>query len=479
MIKKTVRDQVYTLETYLKYVNDGDICENADVQRLAGNFDQREINELVYTILTGDHLPELILAECNEDNHTYIADGLQRTTMLKLFRYGRKITSSIDNPIIDYMCKKRDEKGNVIKNERGQVELEEAQVDIRNKTYTTLPDELKKAFNDFQVRVVIHEDCSMERISELIKRYNYQRPMTSSQKAFTYIDKFAVAIREISNKKFFVECSGYKEPEKVNGTIERVITESVMCMFHFDAWKKSSKSVCEYLNKNSNHREFSLFKGLVDRLGNIVNSDFEKVFTSKNSFIWFKLFYKFTQLGLDDEKFAEFIAEFNEQLKDMAVLTVKYKDMEELTYSKLDKESGTKDKVLILAKLEILESLMTDYFDMHNQEADKSLSEDIFIADILNMDINEVKEDLEFYKESLNDLTREAVKDGSRLLDKRNQLSLLAMMAYSYQNDVNLDDWLKEYAKRNNTYLVDQEKNFLHMKADFENYINKKKKQSA
>ena len=479
MIKRTVRDQVYTLETYLKYVNDGDICENADVQRLAGNFDQREINELVYTVLTGDHLPELILAECNEDNHTYIADGLQRTTMLKLFRYGRKITSSIDNPIVGYMSKKRDEKGNIAKNERGQVELEEAQVDIRNKTYATLPDELKKAFNDFQVRVVIHEDCSMERISELIKRYNYQRPMTSSQKAFTYVDKFAVTIREISNKRFFVECSGYKEPEKVNGTIERVITESVMCMFHFDAWKKSSKSVCEYLNKNSNYREFVLLKEFVDRLGNIVNSDFEKVFTSKNSFIWFKLFYKFTQLGLDDEKFAEFLAKFNEQLKDRVVSNIKYKDMEEITYSKLDKEPGTKDKVLILAKLEILESLMADYFNMHISKTDKSLSEDMFIANNLKMDIREVQEDLELYEESLNDLARTSIRDGSKLLEEGNHLSLLAMMAYSYQNDVNLDDWLKEYAERNNTYLVDQEKNFLHMTADFENYINKKKKQSA
>lgn len=243
IVKKAVRDQVYTIETYLKYVNDGDICETADVQRLAGNFDKREVNEIIYTTLTGDHIPELILAECKEDNRTYIADGLQRTTMLKWFKNGYRITSAIDNPVVAYMAKKRDENGNIIKNERGQVEYEEANFDIRNKTIDDLPDELKKEFNDFQLRVVIHENCTMKRISELIKRYNYQKAMTPSQKAFTYMDNFAIKTRDISNNKFFVECEGYTEKEKINGTIERVITESIMHIFHFDNWKTSPSTV--------------------------------------------------------------------------------------------------------------------------------------------------------------------------------------------------------------------------------------------
>ena len=80
MIKRPVRDETYSLKDYLAYIHDGDICENADVQRAAGNFDDKEVNEIVYTVLTLDHIPELILAECNEDGHTYIVDGLQRTT---------------------------------------------------------------------------------------------------------------------------------------------------------------------------------------------------------------------------------------------------------------------------------------------------------------------------------------------------------------------------------------------------------------
>ena len=37
------------------------------------------------------------------------------------------------------------------------------------------------------------------------------------------------------------------------------------------------------------------------------------------------------------------------------------------------------------------------------------------------------------------------------------------MVAYSYKNDVDLDDWLADYAAKNNMYYPDQRKNYLHM----------------
>ena len=44
------------------------------------------------------------------------------------------------------------------------------------------------------------------------------------------------------------------------------------------------------------------------------------------------------------------------------------------------------------------------------------------------------------------------------------------MVAYSYKNDVDLDDWLEDYAAKNNTYHVDQRKNYSHMVNDFKQY---------
>ena len=70
----------------------------------------------------------------------------------------------------------------------------------------------------------------------------------------------------------------------------------------------------------------------------------------------------------------------------------------------------------------------------------------------------------------LKDLENNTIRDGSKLLDVANRLSLLAMVAYSYKNDVDLDDWLEEYAANNNTYFMDQRKNYSHMLSDFRQY---------
>ena len=70
----------------------------------------------------------------------------------------------------------------------------------------------------------------------------------------------------------------------------------------------------------------------------------------------------------------------------------------------------------------------------------------------------------------LKDLKNNTIRDGSKLLEMANRLSLLAMVAYSYKNDVDLDNWLEDYAANNNTYYMDQRKNYSHMINDFRQY---------
>ena len=65
------------------------------------------------------------------------------------------------------------------------------------------------------------------------------------------------------------------------------------------------------------------------------------------------------------------------------------------------------------------------------------------------------------------------VKVDSKLRHEQNRPSLLAMMVYSYKHDRDLDNWMISYAKNNNTYFVDQKKNYLHMKNDFEQYLRR------
>ena len=70
----------------------------------------------------------------------------------------------------------------------------------------------------------------------------------------------------------------------------------------------------------------------------------------------------------------------------------------------------------------------------------------------------------------LKDLENNTIRDGSKLLDMANRLSLLAMVAYSYKNDVNLDDWLEEYARNNNTYNINQKQNYFQMLNNLKQY---------
>lgn len=130
------RKQTYTLEMYLKKIQNGDIDNSADVQRKFV-WKPEQINGLIRTVLTDDYIPPIILGE--EDNtQLHIADGGQRSAALNWFRYGNyKITSYVEDSIIQYKRKVKDKEGKV----KG---WEDAEFDIKNKTYEMLPEELKK-----------------------------------------------------------------------------------------------------------------------------------------------------------------------------------------------------------------------------------------------------------------------------------------------------------------------------------------------
>ncbi len=340
------RKQTYTLEMYLRKIRNGDICNDADVQR---NFvwNNEQINELIVTVLTDDYIPPVILGE--EDNsQLHIADGGCRTAALNKFRNNaHKITAAIEDSIIPYKVKKKDENGNIV--------WEDATCDIKNKTYELLPEELRNRFDEYQIETVIHEHCDGHRISEYIKRYNRHTPMNNNQKAFTYIDNYAGYIREIMKRRFFLDHSSFKESEKVKGVIERVIVETVMCMNHMDHWKKQTKAICNFLNKNASREEFEHFNDNLQRLEQIITDDIKDIFNSKDSFIFLTLFDRFCKTGSDDIAFSGFLKEFKKSLR------ATKRNRKGMLFDEIDKDKGTKDKAVILEKLDMLENLMRGY----------------------------------------------------------------------------------------------------------------------
>ena len=442
------RKQTYTMEMYMKKNRNGDIDNSADTQR-DFVWKAEQVNGLIRTVLLDDYIPPIILTE-EESSQLHIADGGQRTAALRQFRYGNyKITSAIEDSVIPYKQK--------IKNEDGTYSFEDANCDIKGKTYETLPPELQKIFDEYQLETVIHEHCDSEKTAKYIKIYNQQISMNNNQKAYTYIYNFAGIINKIVENRFFIEYSDFSDNEKNKAVRERAIMESVMCMFHFEKWNKNTKKIAQFLNDNASKDEFDKLLDNIDRLNNVITDTTKILFNSKDCFIWLTLFEKFTQYGLDDAKFGEFLYAFVNELKD--------KPVDGKLFYTADEKGSTKDKSVIVDKLHILETLMKEF--LHIEEL---VTPESFVVEMVDMPVETVKEELDCYEETLDGLENNTIRDGSKLLDMANRLSLLAMVAYSYKNDVDLDDWLEDYAANNNMYYPDQRKNYLHMLNDFKQY---------
>lgn len=452
------RKQTYPLETYLNSNKDGDISNNADTQRKPAW--KAIINGLIVTILTDDYIPPIILAE-EGNSQLNIVDGGSRTAAFMMYRYGNyKIAFSVENSVIPYKKKVKDENGNII--------WEDASFDIKGKTYDQLPEELKKKFNAYQIETVIHENCDKNRIATYIKRYNEHSSMNTNQKAFTYIDKFANRIRKIMDSNFFLNCNVYSDNDNEKGVLERIIVETVMCSNHFDGWTKEAKKLFKYINEHATEEEFDELEKNLHRLENIVTDDIKDIFNKKDSFIFLTLFDKFSKLGVNDTKFADFLREFKSNYR------AKVRNANGLLFDEIKQSSSTKAKQVITEKLSLVENLMNEFLGADtNIEKPRVDNVEVFISENLDMEIEEFRDDLEDYEDTLDKLLDNTIKDGSRLLDEQNRPSLLAMMIYSYKEDKDLDEWMSDYAKKNNTYFVDQKKNFLHMKNSFEQYIKK------
>ncbi len=455
------RKQTYTLEMYLAKINEKDIRSDQDVQRLSGQWDKSMVNEIVSTVLTGGYIPPVILGE-ESNSQLWIVDGLQRSTSLSLFRYGNyKITSSIEEPIICYRAKAKDKNGEIKVDGNGDIIWEDMEFNLKNKTYSSLPEELKKKFNEYQIETVIHEGYDMKQISKLVRLYNNHKSMNTAQKAFTYIDNFARKTREILGRQFFIECTGYSNNERKSGTLERVIMETVMCMFHMGNWKKG-KQIGEYLNEYSSMEEFEVLNQEIGQLEKIMTDDLYSVFTAKDSFIWFTLFHRFTYAGLENTKFAEFLAAYQKELH--------AREVNGLLFATADKEKGTKDKKVILNKLMILETLMCEYLHIEKEDL-----EEVNLLEFVRKNVNPdaTQEDIEFFRDMLSDFIKKASR-GSRLFDKYNQPSLVAVIAYACKNDIKLDNWIMDFFVGNETYIRNQEENYLFMKYDLEDSIKLK-----
>lgn len=459
-----------SISSIIKKIDKHTIRFDHPLQRESDQWSPSMKGNLVSDILQGNKLHPLIFAEqiINGVPIIWDLDGKQRCTNAYSYsKNGYKVSKNIRRWMIKYQTTEKDEKGNDILDENGFPIAVNAEFDIRGKKFSDLPEELRDRFLDYTFNYDQYLNCSNEDIGYHIERYNDGKNLTSPQKGIMKIGtEYAELVKSIANMPFFKDIGGYKVSEFKKGTIDRVVVESIMTSNYLDKWNKFD-DMCKYIKENSNITVFDNFEDMVERLEKVVTDDVSDMFNSKDSFLWFGLFARFVKSESNDQKFIEFMTEFIQSLHSKSINGVSFDDILE--------SSNTKDKGIVTKKMKHLEQLMIAYFENKKGLEDKQenlYSPVEFVADAIDVDKEIIKDDIEVYEDDLNTLLDNTVKIGGKLRDPENRLSLLAMIAYSYKEDADLDKWFAEYAKKD-TYYKDQKVNFLHMKNNFDQYLKK------
>ena len=304
-------------------------------------------------------MPPIILGEETINNiiRQWIIDGLQRSTSLSMFRYGNtKITKSLDEHMVTYQRKVTDENGNIQRDANGEIMYESVEYDIRNKTYEQLPEELKERFDGYQVETAIHQNCDTTEISKLVRKYNNHTAMNSAQKAFTYVDVFAREIRGSTANRFFLDVYTCSRNDKKNGTIERVVGDTVLLCNYPDQYKKTTIQGFKWLNENGTISGFDSVNDLLTRLTASMEAtkEIKTLFNSKHTHIFVAAFKAFTESGYKDLDFGKFLEWF--------VNGGNETEIDGKSWNVLGTDRSTRDTSVVHKKLDYLVALMGQYF---------------------------------------------------------------------------------------------------------------------
>lgn len=346
-----------SISSIIKKIEKHTIRFDHPLQRESEQWSPSMKGNLVSDILQGHKLHPLIFAEqiINGVPIIWDLDGKQRCTNAYLFsKNGYKVSKNIRRWMISYQIVKKDEKGKDVLDKNGFPMVINVEFDIRGKKFSDLPEELQDRFLDYSFNYDQYLNCSEEDIGYHIERYNDGKPMTSPQKGITKLGtEYAEMVKAISNMPFFKERGAYKISEFRNGTINRVIVESIMAVHYLDKWNKLEE-MCKYIKENATIGVFRDFEKMVGRLEKVITDKSAHVFNSKDSFLWFALFAGFRKIGIEDKKFVEFIIAFTTSLHSKGIDGVSFDSI-------LANTKSTKDKGIVRKKIIHLEKLMKIY----------------------------------------------------------------------------------------------------------------------
>ena len=475
LVRDKTKKDTYMCCTLLNMFKRGDLRKDHPLQRKSGRWANDARDGFVATAIKHEDVDSIKICEQIKNNSVtlWLIDGIQRLTTLENYRNGVfKLGNTVEDPIIYYQVTRIGENGEPLKNEEGNIEYDIKEFDLRGKAYKDLPIQLKEYFDNFPIDVVKHLDCSDKKVGYHIRRYNRQTSMNVTETGVTYMDGAAKYVKEIAdNNRFFKDFGHYKESDKQKSTIYRIVAESVMAMFYIDDWKKQTKQMGSYISNHATEDNFNTLNENLNRLQDIITEKNMTPFNSKNSFIWFALFERFKKYDLEDKKFGEFMDAFVDGLHNKKLV-----DFDNESFDEFDTSKSTKDKRVVIKKLDMLESLMKEYLNVDESDMVQEYTTDDLITEYFDSEFS--ADDVVQFEEVLDDLTLN-VDNSSKLLDENNRPSLVAIVAYSFKNDIDLDEWIVDYFKNNKLYFINQKKNYLHMKNNLDEYLQLQEKQAV
>lgn len=486
LLRDKIKRDTYMCSKLCGMVARGELRDDHPQQRKSGQWDNGVRDNFIVTVIKNEDFDPIKICEQLTDEGVvlWLIDGLQRSTTIENYKSGKfALGRNIDPCIIEYQ--------EPIKDENENITYRNVEFNLKGKAYKDLPEKLREDFDNCPINVVKHLDCTDEEVGRHIVRYNSGRPMVAAQKISAYMYNTAKYVKKLSGHAFFSDCANYSNTADKNGTVDKVVSEAIMGINFFDSWNKNAKKIGKHLNDNATTEMFDDFEKYLDRLLKVITPETGKMFSTKNALIWFMLFDRFTKIKLDDDKFQSFLESYDEWKKikvkisheyELIKGTGEYTDM--ISFSEIDGSKTTKDRGIIEDKLLILETVMKDFLHINedvSSECDDLRNEEIinyvkFIQDNVSADIT--KDDINFYQDCLDGLTLN-VDNNTKLLDEQNIPSLMAIVAYSCLNDIDLDGWVIEYFAENNVYAVNQKKNYEHMRQNLDDYIKKESKKIA
>lgn len=166
--EKMVRDQKF-LKTLLGKLDRGEIRRDFWLQRKSTQWNNQIRDQAIVTTVQGEDIdPVKICEEIREGkpSQKWIVDGGNRfETWNNFYNNVFALGKNLENYIVPYEATKKDEKGNVVKDEDGYPIMEELEFDLRGKRYKDLPMELKERFNNYKVIYVEHSKAIYKRFS--------------------------------------------------------------------------------------------------------------------------------------------------------------------------------------------------------------------------------------------------------------------------------------------------------------------------